>query len=211
MEALRILLGIGIASPLLRQHMEKHRFILLPGPGEHLRQLLHIVAIHRPHVGKAHFFKHGALRQQGIFKPMLHMGAGPVEILLDGIAVLQLFFIPFFEIIIPLLGTQPGQMVAQTADISINGHAVIIEYYDHGLPGSTGIIEPLKAQAAGHGSVTNEGDDAVILTEQRSGVGHAQSNRHRVGRMAGHKGIVNTLMRLWKAGKTAHLPQSTEK
>ena len=42
-------------------------------------------------------------------------------------------------------------------------------------------------------------------------MGHAQSHGHRIGCMAGYKSIVRTFIGLWKAGKTAQLPQSTEK
>ena len=169
---LRVLLGKGIPSPLLREHVEQHGLVLLPGPGEHLSQLLHIVAIHRAHIGKAHLLEHGALRQQGVLEPALHMGAGPIQILLGGRIPLELFLIPFFEVIIPLLRAETGQVAAEAANIGANGHAVIIEDDDHRLSRRTCVVEALKAQPTGHGAVANESNDAVILVEQRSGVGH---------------------------------------
>ena len=208
---LGVLLGIWVPSPLFREHMKQHGLIFFPGPAEHLRQLLHVVAVHRPHIGKTHLFKHGTLRQQGVFKPVLHMRAGSIQILLGKRVSLKLFFIPFFEIIIPFLRTDPGQVATETAYICLDRHAIVIKYDDHRLSRRTCIVEALKAQTAGHGAVSDQGQNTVVLMQERSCVGHAQSHGHRIGCMAGYKGIVRTFIGLWKTGKTAQLPQSTEK
>ena len=187
--------------------MEQHGPVFLLGPGEHLGQLLHIVAVYRAHVGKAHFFKHSAFGQEVALEPVLHMGAGIVQMLFGGRVSLKLILIPSFKIIVPLLGAEAGQVAAETAHIGVDRHTVIIENNDHGLPGGAGIVEPLEAEAAGHGTVADQGDNAVILVEQGSGVGHAQGHRNGVGGVACDEGIMLALIGLWKARKTAQLPQ----
>ena len=176
MEALRILLCKWVTFPLLRQHMEQHRLVLLSGPSEHLRQLLHIVAVHGTHIGKSHFLKHGALRQQSTLEPVLHLRAGLIQIFLGGRVALQLFLVPFLEIVIPFLRAKPGKVSAEATHIGLNRHPVVVENDDYRLTGSAGIIQSLKAQSTGHGSVTDQSQNTVILVEQSSGVGHTQCN-----------------------------------
>ena len=102
---------------------------------------------------------------------------------------------------------EAGQVAAETAHIGVDRHTVVIENNDHGLPGGAGIVEPLEAEATGHGTVADQGDNAVILVEQGSGVGHTQGHRNGVGGVACDESNMLALIGLGKARKTAQLPQ----
>ena len=63
-EALRCLFRRGVALPFPGVDMQQHGTVLLPRRPQHIRQPPDIVAVHRPHVRKAHVLEHGAHRQQ---------------------------------------------------------------------------------------------------------------------------------------------------
>ena len=70
-----------------------------------------------------------------------------------------------------------------------------------------GIAEAFICQPAGERTVPQKGDDVMLLLKQRSGPGHTQSHRNRIGRVACHEGIRLALPRSWKPGKAAELAE----
>jgi len=98
-------------------------------------------------------------------------------------------------------------MPGQPPHIGCNGHAIVVEDHDQRLAAGSGVVEPLKAQSAAHGAVADQGQDAVILSLERTGPGHTQSHRHRVGGVSGNERIMYALPWLGEAGQAAELPQ----
>ena len=93
------------------------------------------------------------------------------------------------------------------ADIARDRHAVVVEDHDQRLTRGAGVVQSLIGKPAAEGTVTDEGDDAVILAQERARLGHAQRHRDRVGGMSGDKGVVHAFARLGKAGDAAKLTQ----
>ena len=98
-------------------------------------------------------------------------------------------------------------MVGNTAHVGGDGHTVVVEHNDHGLPGRAGVVKALEAEAAAQSAVANQRQHMVILMAQRPGTGHAQRHGHGVGGVPGKKGIVDALIGLGKAAEAAKLPQ----
>ena len=69
-----------VAAALHGVYMHQHRPSGLPRCSQHRRQPLHVVAVHRPHVGKAHVLEHGAhRRQQRLFQRRFQLMAPLVQ------------------------------------------------------------------------------------------------------------------------------------
>ena len=108
-----------------------------------------------------------------------------------------------------VLGLQPlpGQVVGHTAYILGDRHAVVIEDDQQLLAALSGVGQPLVGQPAGEGTVPDQGQHLIVLPQLGPGPGHAQSHGHGVGGVSGHKGVVDALAGLGKAGDAAELPQ----
>ena len=206
MELPGLLLGKGIALSLDGMHMQQHRPAHIPGQHQHLGQRLHVVAVHRPHIGKAHVLKHRAAGQQGIFQSRFYLVTHGIDPL-TGLTAGKHLAIAALELVVSRRTAQPGQMPGQPPHIGCNGHAIVVEDHDQRLAAGSGVVEPLKAQSAAHGAVADQGQDTVILSLERAGPGHTQSHRHRVGGVSGNERIVNALPWLGEAGQAAELPQ----
>ena len=79
MEPAGIRLGGAVALPLHRVDMEQHRTAEIFSLPQHPGQLDHVVAVHRPHIRKAHVFKQGAAGKQGLFQRRFHVVADGIE------------------------------------------------------------------------------------------------------------------------------------
>ena len=112
-----------------------------------------------------------------------------------------------FEFVIARLRPHFGQMAGHTAHIGVDGHAVVVKNDDQRLAGGAGIVETLEAESAAQRTVTDKRQHIVVSALQSAGAGHAQRCGHGVGGVACHKGIVDALIRLGKAGQAAELPQ----
>ena len=202
----RVRLRKGIAPALFRDHMDHHRLPQLPGRGEQGDQIRQVVTVRRPQIGKAHVFKNGG----GQEKP-LHLVLDSAADRIDGLAAGQslhdLAVSPFCVQII-VAGAQPGQVAGQAAHISADGHFVVIDDDDHGLPADSGVVQALIGHAAGESAVTDQGNHIVILMLQCPGPGHTQGDGHGAGGVARHKGIRSAFRRLGEAGNAAVLPQT---
>ena len=161
MELPGLLLGKGIALSLDGMHMQQHRPAHIPGQHQHLGQRLHVVAVHRPHIGKAHVLKHRAAGQQGFFQGRFHIVAHGVHPL-AGLAAGEHLAIAPLELVILRRAAQPGQVPGQAAHVGVNGHAVVVEKDDQGLAGGTGVVEALIGQSSGQGAVPDQRQNTVI-------------------------------------------------
>ena len=74
-----IRLGGAVALPLHRVDMEQHRTAEIFSLPQHPGQLDPVVAVHRPHIRKAHVFKQGAAGKQGLFQRRFHVVADGIE------------------------------------------------------------------------------------------------------------------------------------
>ena len=79
MEPAGIRLGGAVALPLHGMDMEQHRTAEVFSLPQHPGQPDHIVAVHRPHIGKAHVLKQGAAGKQGLFQRRFHVVADGIE------------------------------------------------------------------------------------------------------------------------------------
>ena len=100
-------------------------------------------------------FKNGT-GQNHPLQPVLKALGHPVKTLAAG-ELGHRTAVPLLDIQIELLGTQPGQMPGNTADILSDGHLVVIEDNDHRFTADCGIIQTLIGHTAGAGTVANQG------------------------------------------------------
>ena len=99
-------------------------------------------------------------------------------------------------------------MACHTTDVLVDGHIIVIEYDDQRLAACTGIVERLIRHAAGQRTVTDNGDDMILLTPNGARVRHAQRDRYRTGGMTGDARVCRALVRLHKAAKSPVHAQS---
>ena len=204
-EPVRLPLRRWIAFSLYSLYMEQNRAVEFLCIEQQLGQLRHIVPVHRPHAGKAHILKHG-IGQHRILDHLFDPMGEPVDSFAHRAVARQ----AAVRLLHPeILGLQPlpGQVAGHAAHILGDGHAVVIEDHNHGFSALPGIGQALKRQTAGHGAVADHGQHMIVLMVQRPGPGHAQSHRHRIGGMAGNKGVRPVLLGLREAGQSAELPQ----
>ena len=198
----RRLLGIRDAPALLRHHVQQHRLTQVARPAQHFLQLRLIVPVDRSDVIKAHVVKH-IVRQDKIFHMLLDVMQYPIKSgrFSDSAAIKPL------KMQIPRLDTLLRQKRCHAADVFVDRHAVVIEHDDHRLTALPGVRQPLVGQAACQRTVTDEGNDVIILPHERARPRHTQRNGDRRGGMACYECIVHTFVRLREAGDTAELPQ----
>ncbi len=94
--------------------------------------------------------------------------------------------------------------------VGVDGHAVVVQNDNQGLSRGPGVVQPLVSQPPGEGSVSNEGQDPVILSPQGPSPGHAQSYGNGVGGVPGDEGVVDTLPGLGEAGEAVQLAEGSE-
>ncbi len=114
-----------IAPALFGQHMHKHRPVY---PGcflEHRRHFIDVVPVYRAKIEDSHIFKQHARYQQ-----LLYPAFGSADFANQPLAVhgyfMQRFQNAVFQILVYTCGTDAAQILAQAADISGNGHIIII-------------------------------------------------------------------------------------
>ena len=161
--------------------------------------------IHRPQVAEAHILKHAA-RQHTLFQRLFDPVDHPVDHPPRPGGVHNPPVVLFKG---EVLGLHPllGQMVGHPAHVGGDGHAVVVED-DQQLPAAVpGVGQPLIGQSAGEGSVPYQGNHSVAFPQHGPCPRHSQGHRHRVGGVAGDKGVVDALRRLGESGDAAVLPQ----
>ena len=207
---LRLALRRLVAAALHRVNVYQHGPFFLPRCLQYGGEPPHIVAVHRPHIGKPHVLEHGAhRRQQRLFQRRLYLVAQSVQ-RAAARQPRQRLPVLSFELIILRRGTHPGQMPGQPAHIGVDRHAVVIQHHDEPLTAAAGVVQPLKAEAAAQRAVADHRQHVVVLSQQRPRPGHAQRHGHGVRRVARHKGVVLALVGLGKARQSAELPQRAE-
>ncbi len=163
------------------------------------------MAVRRAQIGKAHVLKNRGGQQEPL-QPVFQPAAGLVKHIAPGDLFQRLAVDPLGGQVI-LAGAHPGQMPGDAAHVSADGHFVVVEDDDHGLAADRRVVQTLVGHAAGAGAVAQQGDDLVILVQQRPGPGHAQGHGDGAGGVARHKGVRRALLRLGEAGNAAVLPQ----
>ena len=116
--------------------------------------------------------------------------------------------IPLLEAQVLGLQALAGQVLRHTSHALGNGHAVVVQNDNHGLSAVPRVGQTLIGQSAGEGSVPYQGNHSVALPQHGPCPRHSQGHRHRVGGVAGDKGVVDTLPRLGEAGDAPVLAQS---
>ena len=185
--------------------MEQHGTVQFLGLTQQESQVLNIVAIHRPQIGKTHLIEHIAA-DEGFFHKLFDAVNKGVQIFATGGFLRQGMEPPLKP---QIGGLQPlgSKEFCHTAHIGPNGHAVVIEHHNNGFFTLSGIVKALISKTAGQSAVTDDSNDAVILTRQGSGPCHTQRRGYGIGGMASHKGIRLRLIGSRKACHTAVLPQ----
>jgi putative MATE family efflux protein len=160
-ELVRVLLREGVAPALHGLHVDHHRALELPGPGQHVDQPVQVVAVDGPQVGEAHVLKQGAAGPQGLFQGRLDLVVEPVQRVLHGVLSEQAP-VPLLEMVVGGLGADLAQMAVHRPHVGVDGHAVVVEKDDQGLAGGTGVVEALIGQSSGQGAVPDQRQNTVI-------------------------------------------------
>ena len=208
MKLVRTLFGRLIALALLRQHMYHNRSVNLLRCLQYFNQAVNIMTINRSEIGKAQL-----LKNRGRHHKVLHAALQTTDSLQHICAELHVFqpaLNIIFNLIIGLASTQVIQIIAHCADVFGNRHLVVVQHNDHLLMQCACIIQRLERHAACHRAVTDNRYDIIVLALQVTRCRHAERCRNRRTRMAGAKRVMLAFTALWKAGKTAILPERWE-
>ncbi|MPM65310.1 hypothetical protein SDC9_112205 [bioreactor metagenome] len=201
-----VLLCGCITFSLYRSYMEQNRAIKLPRVAQQTGQVLHVVAVNRAQIGKAHILEHAA-GQNGILKGLFQAVGNPVNVAPQGKHAHGLA-VALLDAQILRLEPLMGQVLGDTPHVFGDGHAVVVEDDNHRLAALSGVGQPFVGQAAREGAVTNEGNHAILLVPKGSGPGHAQRHRDGIGGMPGDKGVVKAFTGL---GITRHAAEGTQR
>ena len=201
----RLLLTGGVAAPFLCDNMQQHGFFDLFRLCKQLAHAFQVVPVHRAEINKAHLLKQRGRQHEALDarlgardRARHRRAAGDArKALLDAHLGTQ----------IARIDAQTRQMAAESADILRNGHIVVIEHNKQRLARGACVAQRLVCHAAGQRAVADDRDHMVFLVPERARMRHAQRDRDRVRRMAGHAGVGHAFLRLHKPGKAAVLPQ----
>ena len=156
MEVVRIAFGGRIAAALHRADMNQYGGVQFFRPLQRCAKPLNVVTVHGAQIGESHIFKESASQENGLFEQRFPAVDEAVQRIARRMFPEQAAVV-FFEMVIGGLAPQMVQVRGQSADIRINGHAVIVEDNDKRLAGSPGVIHALIGQSARHGAVADEG------------------------------------------------------
>ena len=199
---LGVLLRIMITFSLLGQHMNQDGTLHLFRPAKHALQLLYIVPIHRSHVVQANGTEH-VIRENPGFDPLLHAVIQAVERRHVG----EKLPIPALEIEIAGADAHSLQQPRHAAHIGIDGHVVVVEHDDHGLPAGRSGRQALVGQAAGQGAVPDHRHNVVVLMGEAPRLRHTQGDGHGVRGVTRDKSVILRFPGFGEAGKPPVLPE----
>ena len=171
-------------------------------------QLLHIVAIHRADVLKAHILEHG-----GVVHGAAYQRFSADQRLFHGYtdyrhAVQKAAHI-ILGIIIGRSRAQMGQIPRQRTYILRDGHLVIVQDHKQVVQ-SADIVHALVHHTAGKGSITDHRHHKPGLTLDLFCPSHANGERKRRIAMSGNKGIMHAFVGVREAGNSIQLPQMSK-
>ena len=198
----RVILRRGISLALLGYNMQEHRILDVLDGIKCFYKVSSIVAVYRTVVIEAQVFEH---------RRLLAVEQEPEEILdgkdyLDDAAaepseLTKEAFCGAFRGDVSGRYSELGQILGQTADISVDAHLVVVQDNEHPGLAVTKVIDGFVCQTAGKRSVTDHCDDIVIILVEVSGSCHADGGRDRSGAVTGIERIV---IRLVDARETRH-------
>ncbi len=204
-ELIGAFLGRLIALALFRQHVYHNRSVNLFGSLQNIQQALQIMTINRSQISKAQLFKNRSRHHQVLYAAF--QAADSLQHITAEFHIFEPALNIIFNFVIGFACTQLVQIFTHRAHVFGNRHFVIVEHNNHILMQHTGVIQRFESHTAGHGAVTDNSYDIIILTLQVAGAGHAKRCRNRRTGMTSTEGIVLAFATLREAGKTAVLAQ----
>ena len=91
---------------------------------------------------------------------------------------------------------QTAEVSRQRPDVGCDGHFVVVQDDQEIGADMSGVAKSLHGHAAGHGTVSDNGNDAVVLALLVARDGHAERGGDGGGTMPGAEGVVGTLRTL---------------
>ena len=198
--------GRLIAAALLRQHMDHDRAVHPHGAPDDLLHAQDIMSVYRPQVFEPHVLEDHAGRHHQFFQRVLGVIDGPDQ----GLAALRTrkhFLHTGLQVVVALGGTRVGEKFCDAADITGNGHLVVVEDDDEIGPERTGIVQRLIRFAAGKRAVSDHGNDFIVFPFEISCAYQTEPCRKAGRRMSGIEGIIGRFIGLWKARHAAEFAE----
>ena len=162
--------------------------------GQHLRQVLHIVAIDRPEVPEVQRLEQVALLQDSTLDGILdflgnRLGIGPK--LADAP---QQFPHLVLHLVVGVRRGDVGQVFFQRPNIGVDRHAVVVQDDQHVGVFDTALVQAFEGQTAGHGPVTDDGNVLhIALSIVATADSHAQCCTHTGAAVPNPKRVVFAL------------------
>ena len=119
----------------------------------------------------------------------------PVTLLKSGIAFTQ---------------AHPAEHFCHAADVSVDGHGIVIENNDNRFQACRYIFDSFISEATCKCSVPYDRTDVIVFLQKGSRFSHTEGDRNGIGSMPGDKRIRLTLVRLRETGYTSELSQRVE-
>ncbi len=115
------------------------------------------------------------------------------------------------HVVVPPGGGDFGEIATQRAGAFVNGDAVVVEDDEDIAVGDAGVVQAFEGQAAGHGTVADDGDVLAFgFAPEFGGHGHAEGGGNGGGGMAGRESVVFALERGRKTAQAVQGPDRGE-
>ena len=207
---IRAFFRLRIALALDRGHMQQHRAADAARRQQCLRQIGQIVAVHRPHVVKAHVLEKRGVGEHRALDALFHVVDEGVDRLADQRDMRQKVRQPLLPVHVAHAGAQMGQIAGDEAHVLADAHLIVVEDHDQPVIAASGVAQPLVGQTAGQCAVADHRDGVAVVPRQRLGLGDAVGRGDRGAAVSGDECVVLAFRRLGKAGDAAAFAQGRE-
>ena len=191
-----------IALPLLRDHMNQERTVVVLVLLEQIDEEVEIVTVIGPDVLEPELFEKRP-RDDHVFEELLHVAGHAVELPADERDAIHDAPGQILGLVVGLPLEEPVQVARHGTDVGRDRHVVVVED-DHQLAlEMAGLVEAFQRQAARQRAVTDDGHDAVVLLLDVARHGNAEGGGDRGRSMAGVEDVVLRLFPFAEAGDAA--------
>ena len=206
-----VLLGRGVAPPLLGDDVDDDRFGVLAGASEGELDCRDVVAVDRAGVLDPQVLEEGRGDEdvlEPLFEAVQGVEGGPAGDALRQERALD----PRQDALVAGIGAQRVEVVGQSPDGGGVGAAVVVDDDDQvAIRGVGDVVQGLPGHSPGHGPVPDDGDDvALVVALQVVGPGDSVSPGQGGGGVGVLHDVVDGLGARGVAGQAAPLPQMSE-
>ena len=184
-----VLLGRGVAVPLLGVQVQQLRTAHVLDLPEYAHQFLDVMSVEGAEVAYVHALEDVLLMRDGTLQRVRESDESLAAVVVHhALAVQPALGLEAYGVV-GLVGVESQQVLLHAAYASVYRHVVVVEDNQQVVGRRRGVVQSFKGQSARHGSVADDGHHLSVLVGHR----HAQSCRYGVGGMAAGERVVLAL------------------